>query len=220
MIKLPSKGFSPMHDTALTPVTEEVALPRLAPRTPSLTDHLLQLLAGVLLLAENDSHALMASSRRRGRPATLSLSHLALGLLVGVLHGSRHLTTIWRRLSLEPIGPFSAVSLTYEAVRKRLLIHGVAALEQLFEQVSQGLASCSQSLHPSACRLAPFASQLLALDETTLDRLRRLTEDLRHVPSGDPHLLPGKLAALFDLRTQRFVRVQFRACSTGWLLAA
>lgn len=212
-----------MHDTALTPVTEEVTLPQLAPRSPSLTEQLIQLLCDVLRLAENDRQSLMNGSRRRGRPATLALSHLALALLVGVLHGSRHLSTIWRRLSLEPIGPFSAVSLTYEAVRKRLLTQGVTALEQLFEQVSQGLVSCSQSLHPSTCRLAPFASQILALDETTLDRLRRLTDDLRDVPPGDPHLLPGKLACLFDLRTQRFVRVQFRAdvlaaCNTALLL--
>ena len=211
-----------MYDTALTPMTEEVALPRLAPRSSSLTEQLIHLLSQVGL-ASHEGHALMDTSRRRGRPATLSLSHLALGLLVGVLHGSRHLSTIWRRLSLEPIGPFPAVSLTYEAVRKRLLTHGVAALQHLFEQVSHGLASCSQTLHPSACRLAPFASQLLALDETTLDRLRRLTDDLRSLPAGDPHLLPGKLACLFDLRSQRFVRVQFRAdvlaaCNTALLL--
>ena len=211
-----------MHDTALTPVTEEVALPHLAPRNSSLTDQLIHLLSQVVLVS-NESHDVLAASRRRGRPATLALSHLALALLVGVLHGSRHLTTIWRRLSVEPIGPFSAVCVTYEAVRKRLLTHGVEALQHLFEQVSCGLDSCSATLHPSACRLAPFASQLLALDETTLDRLRRLTRDVRDVPAGDPHLLPGKLACLFDLRTQRFVRVQFRAdvlaaCNTALLL--
>jgi Transposase DDE domain len=174
----------------------------------------------VLVLSENDSQLLVRASRR-GRPPTLSLHHLALALLLGVLQGARHLSTIWRRLSLEAIGPFAPVQVTYEAVRKRLLSRGVAALQQLFEHVTLGLAHLSQS--PSACSLAPFASQIVALDESTLDRLRRLTDDLRNVPNRDPHLLPGKLACLFDLRTQRLVRVQFRAdvlaaCNTALLL--
>ena len=40
-----------MYDTALTPLTEEVTLPQLAPRSPSLTEHLIQLLSQVLELA-------------------------------------------------------------------------------------------------------------------------------------------------------------------------
>ena len=210
-----------MHDTALTPITEEVALPQLTPASPSLAQHLIALLHQVLVLSENDSRLVVPASRRRGRPATLSMHHLALALLLGVLQGAKHLTTIWRRLSLEAIGPFAPVHSTYEAVRKRLLTRGVDALRHLFEQVTLGLAHLSQ--HPSACSLAPFASQIVALDESTLDRLRRLTSDLRHVPNRDPHLLAGKLACLFDLRTQRLVRVHFRAdvlaaCNTGILL--
>jgi hypothetical protein len=115
------------------------------------------------------------------------------------------------------------VKVTYEAVRKRLLRAGTAALQQLFEQVTQGLAHWSQAQQVSALSLAPFASQVVALDETTLDHLRRLTADRRELPSGDAHLLPGKVAGLFDLRAQRWLRVQFRAdvlayCNTGVLL--
>lgn len=212
-----------MHDTALTPITEEVALPDLTPRSPSLTEHLLHLLQQVLVLAEQDSHLVASASRRRGRPPTLVMAHLALALLLGVLQGSKHLSTIWRQLYLEPMGSFAPVQVTYEAVRKRVLTKGVPALHQLFEQVSLGLASLSQNLHPCACSLAAFAPQIVALDESTLDHLRRLTQDLRDLPNGDPHLLPGKLACLFELRTQRFLRVQFRAdvlaaCNTGILL--
>ena len=58
---------------------------------------------------------------------------------------------------------------------------------------------------------------MVALDESTFDRLRRLTADLRDLPTGDPHLVPGKLAGLFDLRLQRWVRMQFRAdVLAGW----
>ncbi|GAC1361466.1 MAG: hypothetical protein NVSMB38_45100 [Ktedonobacteraceae bacterium] len=210
-----------MHDTALTSKTEEVALVHLAPASPSLAQHLIALQHQVLVLSEKDSRLVADASRRRGRPPILSMHHLALALLLGGLQGAKHLSTIWRRLSLEAIGPFAPVQVSYEAVRKRLLTRGVDALHHLFERVTQGLAHLSQS--SSACSLAPFASQIVALDESTLDRLRRLTDDLRNVPHRDPHLLPGKLACLFDLRTQRLVRVQFRAdvlaaCNTGLLL--
>src|SRR5205085_11905533 len=114
------------------------------------------------------------------------------------------------------------VHLTYEAVRKRLLRAGTSLLEQLFDTVSSTLADISQPL-PSALTLAPFATEVVALDESTLDGLRRLSEQQRDLPNGDPHLLPGKLAGLFDLRRQRWMRVQFRAdvlaaCNTGILL--
>lgn len=98
-----------MQDTALTPITEEVALVQLAPASPSLDHQLIALLHQVLILSDHDSQLVTSASRRRGRP------------------------------------------------------------------------------------------------------------------NGDPHLLPGKLACLFDVRTQRLVRVQFRAdvlapCNTAILL--
>jgi hypothetical protein len=58
--------------------------------------------------------------------------------------------------------------------------------------------------------LVPWAPMVVALDETTLDQVARLLPTLRAVPAGDARLLPGKLAALFDLRTQQFVRVDYR----------
>jgi len=96
-------------------------------------------------------------------------------------------------------------------------------LQRLFETISHALAQRSLSQPPSALTLAPFASQVVALDETTLDHLQRLTQDLRDIPDGDAHRIPGKLAGLFDLRLQRWIRVQFRAdvlagCNTGILL--
>ena len=108
-------------------------------------------------------------------------------------------------------------------LRKRLLAAGTAPLRRLFETISHALAQRSLSQPPSALTLAPFASQVVALDETTLDHLQRLTQDLRDVPDGDAHRIPGKVAALFDLRLQRWMRVQFRAdvlagCNTGILL--
>jgi hypothetical protein len=116
------------------------------------------------------------------------------------------------------------VQVTYEAVRKRLLAAGTAPLQRLFETISHALAQRNLSQPPSsALTLAPFASQIVALDETTLDHRQRLTQDLRDLPDGDAHRIPGKVAGLFDLRLQRWIRVQLRAdvlagCNTGILL--
>jgi hypothetical protein len=212
-----------MHDTALMQVEAEGYLPQLQPRSSSLTEQLVHLLQEVLVLSQQDREVQAPARRPRGRPARVPLPQLYLALLIGVLRQHQHLSTIWRHLYLEATGTFAPVQVTYEAVRKRLLTAGTAALQQLFEMVTQGLAHWSQAQQLSALSLAPFASQVVALDESTFDRLRRLTADLRELPAGDAHLLPGKLAGLFDLRLQRWVRVQFRAdvlayCNTGILL--
>jgi hypothetical protein len=217
------KGLSDMHDTPLTQVQADGYLPQIQPRSPSLAQHLIHLLQQVLVLAQEHTSIQASQSRSRGRPPLLPLQQLYLALLMGVLRQTPHLSTIWRRLYLEEIGTFAPVQVTYEAVRKRLLSAGTTALAHLFDMVSVGLAQWSQAQQPSALSLAPFASQVVALDESTFDRVRRLTTDLRDVPVGDQHVLPGKLAGLFDLRLQRWVRVQFRAdvlafCNTGILL--
>jgi hypothetical protein len=212
-----------MHDSALTQVQAEGYLPQLQPRSASLAQHLIGLLQQVLVLASQHSAVPTRARRQRGRPSQLPLPQLYLALLQGVLRQTPHLSTIWRRLYLETIGTWPPVQVTYEAVRKRLLTAGTGALEQLFALVCCGLEHWSQAQQPSALSLAPFAAQVVALDESTLDQVRRLTSDLRDLPAGDPHLLPGKLAGLFDLRRQRWVRLQFRAdvlayCNVGILL--
>jgi hypothetical protein len=177
-----------------------------------------------LLKQEPSSHEVVVAAKRgRGRPPTLPLHQLWLVLLLGILRQAEHLSSIWRWLCLQPTGSFAAVQITYEAMRKRLVTAGTLPLQQLFETLSRALQQWDLS-HPSpALTVAPFAQAIVALDESTLDRLRRLTLDLRELPNGDAHLLPGKLAGLFDLRTQRWVRVQFRAdvlaaCNVGILL--
>ena len=57
--------------------------------------------------------------------------------------------------------------------------------------------------------LAPFASQVVALDETTLDPVARKLPLLRHCKKGAVELLPGKLAGLFDVRLQLWRRIDY-----------
>jgi hypothetical protein len=57
--------------------------------------------------------------------------------------------------------------------------------------------------------LAPFASDVVVLDETTLDPVARSLPLLRDVPAGDDRLLPGKLAGVFDVRRQLWRTVEY-----------
>jgi len=158
----------------------------------------------------------------RGRPASFSLNHLWLALLIGILSQADGLRRVWRCMVLGPIGSFPMLTVTYEAVRSRLLAAGTTSLQAFFEQISAHLQHVLLKEQGSALSLACFAPQVVALDESTLDQLKRLTHDLREVPDKDAHLQPGKLAGLFDLRLQQWVRLQFRAdvpagCNVGIL---
>lgn len=48
---------------------------------------------------------------------------------------------------------------------------------------------------------------MLALDKSTLDRLKRWLPPLRGLPTGHDELLPGRLAGLFEVRTQPWRRL-------------
>lgn len=216
-----------MHDTALIPLTQ--AQEQEGPSSSEVVaQRLISLLEELQHLAptqpeEPSQQVAVVPKRQRGRPASLPLPQLWLALLLGLLRQAKHLSTIWRWLCLQPTGSFAPVQVSYQAMRQRLLRAGAESLQQLFQTLTQALGQWDQAHPTSAVAVASFASAIVALDETTLDRLRRLTEDLRGLPDGDPHLLPGKLAGLFDLRTQRWVRLQFRAdvlaaCNTAVLL--
>jgi len=213
-----------MHDTALMAVQPRACIPPTRLPSASLAQQMVALLDELLVQSQASCSSLMTTGKRpRGRPPILPLDQLWLALVMGVIRQAPHLSTIWRTLCLETTGSYAVVQVSYEAVRKRLLAAGTAPLQRLFETISQALAQRNRSQPPSALTLAPFASQIVALDETTLDHLQRLTQDLRAVPDGDPHRIPGKVAGLFDLRLQQWLRVQFRAdvlagCNTGILL--
>jgi hypothetical protein len=94
-------------------------------------------------------------------------------------------------------------------VYNRLAQEGTAPLEQLFAQVTAVLAS---RLAPYAqTALAPFATAVVALDETTLDPVARLLPALRTVARGAAPLLPGKLSSVFDVRLQQWRTVRYQA---------
>lgn len=148
------------------------------------------------------------AASRRGRPVELSEPHLWLGLLWAVLEGLGGYRALTRYLATHVLGRFAPVSLTDSALLQRLQHAGLQPLHALFATFGQWL---QEHVSPPACTLAPFASRIVALDETKLDALVRRLPWQRQHPVGDPALLAGKLAALFDIREQRWLRLHYVA---------
>lgn len=158
-----------------------------------------------LVACINEScQALQLSKPRRGRPATLSGLHLCLGVLLSGLRGFGAQLGLWRLLCLEPIGSFEPVQVGDQAVYNRLERAG-SLMHTLFEQVSALMRQQLDGLQDRT--LAPFAREVLALDESTLDAVGRWLPQLRSLLAGDSALLAGRISAFFDVRRQQWVRV-------------
>jgi len=151
------------------------------------------------------TQALVPAVRRRGKPATLTTLHLCLGIVLCGLEGFGSQLALWRRLCLEPMGPFAPVHVVDQAVYNRLA-RAAGAMRAFFEPVSGVLSEQLVGLEDR--RLAPWAAEVLALDESTLDAVGRWLPELRALLPGDPGLLAGRISALFDLRRQQWVRVE------------
>lgn len=143
-----------------------------------------------------------------GRPRILPALALWAGLLVCVLHGFSSQLALWRLLRDRQLWYFPRFPVSDQAVYKRLAQASTAPLEALFHQVSALVASRHSG--ETGPPLAPFATAVVAVDETTLDKVARHLPQLRGLPAGDARLLPGKAAGLFDLRTQQWRTVRFQ----------
>jgi hypothetical protein len=144
-----------------------------------------------------------AGPARRGRPPLLPGMCLWAGLLVCVLQGFSSQLSLWRLLSQLGLWHYPRFPVSSQAVYKRLAQAGTGPLEELLRQVSALLSERLTPLLPQlGPELAPFASAVVALDESTLDPLAR------RLPGQDARHLPGKLAGIFDLRRQQWRTVQ------------
>ena len=179
---------------------------QLTPSSPCTWTSPLLALLSQLLIPNNDEE----QAPRRGNPGKVSCEHLWLAFLQGILMQVEHVADIWNILLWQHLGPFAPVNLSYHAVRQRLLAEGTQGLETLLQLINRGLRERRALCCALPEQLAAFARQVVALDECTLESLRRLCEDLRQDPLGSPRLLAGKIAGLFDLRTQQWLRLQWR----------
>jgi hypothetical protein len=149
-----------------------------------------------------------AMPRKRGRPQQIGWTQLWCSLLLCTLQGM-HSFADWRRLlGLQAIGPFAAVWLTRNGLVKRLLQAGLCPLQELWEEVNAQLAHISSQAVPTT--LASFATAILCLDETRLDTVGRYLKPLRGLSTNNAACFAGKLVGLFDLRAQRWLRLEWR----------
>lgn len=140
----------------------------------------------------------------RGRPAILPSAMLWCGLLVCVLRRTTSQQAVWRLLTETGLWAFPRIAISAEAVRLRIVRAGSTVMQDLFTHVTQTLAPTI----PPDRTIAPFATGVYALDESTLDHIARTLPVLRAIPTGDDRLLPGKLIAAFDVRTQLFTTIR------------
>lgn len=145
----------------------------------------------------------------RGRPRILPGLCLWAGLLVCVLRGNTSQLALWRRITELGLWDYPRFAISDEAVYKRLATGGTSALERIFGMVSNILADrLAPWLEQTSPPLAPFATMVVALDETTLDPVaRRMLDD----DGADHARLPGKLAGLFDIRRQQWLSIHLRS---------
>jgi hypothetical protein len=157
----------------------------------------------ILQMTPNEAEARW---REPGRPRVLPSLALWAGMLVCVLHGFSSQLAVWRLLSERQLWFYPRFPVSDQAVYNRLQREGTGPLVKLFCQISLVLR---ERLTPFAdMTLAPFAKEVMALDESALDQVARLLPTLRDVPKGDNRLLPGKIAGLFDIRRQQWWQVQ------------
>lgn len=105
----------------------------------------------------------------RGRPPILPGAMLWAGLLLCVLRGWTSQRELWRLLSVHGVWDFPAQPISDDAVYRRLERDGDAPMRALLETVTTTLLDAAV---PDTT-LAPFATEVVAIDETTLDPVAR-----------------------------------------------
>lgn len=155
------------------------------------------------LLADLVPAAVAEPGPRRGQPSAIPGAMLWAGMLTGILRGEQSQRALWRLVTTHGLWHWPRVAtLSDDAIYQRLRRTGPAPMQQIWQAVTAQLHA--MPVAPSAQpALAPFATAVVALDETTLDQVRRQGV-LRTVPRGDDARLPGKISAVFDLRRQLF----------------
>lgn len=142
-----------------------------------------------------------------GRPRILPAMALWAGLLVCVVRGFNSQLALWRLISERSLWFWPRFEVTDQAVYKRLHSAGTAPFERIFEHITGVLEDRLGDV--GSAELAPFASEVVCIDESTLDKVARTVPALRKVPDGDSRLLPGKLGGVFDVRRQLWRKVSF-----------
>jgi len=155
--------------------------------------------------AKEERHGTGCDPKGPGRPVELPKVALWSSLLLCVLQGARSVRAVWRAVVLQ------GYDICDQTLYDRLEQEGTSWLEQCFAQITAMLTAWLKPLVQEQAwyPLASFASDVLALDETTLDPVARKLPLLRYLKKGAVELLPGKLAGLYDVRLQLWRRIDY-----------
>lgn len=158
------------------------------------------------LLADLIPQVIVEPSPRRGQPSAIPGAMLWAAMATGILRGEQSQRAIWRLVTTQGLWHWPrCASLSDDAIYQRLARTGPEPMERIWQALTAHLlATPSPPDAPSTQpRLAPFATEVVALDETTLDQVRQQGA-VREVARGDDQRMPGKIGAVFDLRRQLF----------------
>lgn len=137
-----------------------------------------------------------------GRPRTIPALVLWGALVTCVIEGQPSQRAIWRKIADQGLWGRRGLAVRDAAVYQRLARDGTVPLETLFAQVTTLLAD---RLVPWSRReLAPWATGVYAIDESTFDALPRQWPVVGTPTGQSLPTLPGKLAACLNLRTQQW----------------
>lgn len=177
--------------------------PTVTTATPALFSSMISLLQEVLV----PSASVETGVAGPGRPPTVLLPHLLLACLLQTMRQHFCPAALARLLQLAPVGGFAPVAtITRQAVRQRLLSLGLAPVRHLLQQVQTALAERSSGQQSAS--LAPFATMVVAVDESHLAAVAALCDDAAVPPTAQERLLVGKLCAVFDVRRHLWLHVQ------------
>ncbi len=148
-----------------------------------------------------------------GRPPEVGELSLWMAVIVVLLRGLRSQRAIWRLLVGGGLWQEPCYDVGDQAIYNRLDRQGSGPLPAFFARLTDLLLIWLQPALQAQARLveelAPFASEVVALDESTLDAVSRRLPMLRKLSAGDERLLPGKLVAVFDLRRQLWRAISY-----------
>lgn len=102
-----------------------------------------------------------------------------------------------------------------KAFYKRLRAIPHTVFSNLLRETTKTLQSSKRYTRQWIKDLAPFATRIYALDDTTLDALMRKSNILKNYCKGDVETLGGRLGCVLDLVTGKFAQIVYDADSAA-----
>lgn len=143
------------------------------------------------------------------RERLLTIEVMVLCLLHFVLARMPSFLEVVVDLQLGKIADIDALDVSPQAFYKRLAVIPHQLFLQVLQSTCRMLKAEQKQTRAWVAALAPFATGIFAIDDTTLDAIARRTEFLKKYPHGDPSTLGGRLACAIDLVTGKFEHIVF-----------